>query len=512
VISPLPRLAGSDRWIPLLPALAGLAALGGYAALAAFPVPGADPVPSAAPVAAAAFALLQLFVPRSRPVRSHVLSPLNWAVLAFFLQLVVMPLVVATAGPEQAVLPRLPERAAIDQAILLAVAAFAAFTVGCALARGPRRATGPAVAVRLSPSVMLLYAALGVGGLLVRFGSLGEVLANLGDPTRLIDLDAEQSGTLRGAASTFLRPFLLTGLAMAWSRWLDRPAEAAGQVRRVAITAATAAAVLVVGATYGFNRAAFIVPLVAMAAAYAAPARRLSLTALALAGVVAVLLSEATQHYRAGGVPAAELTRSGAARQRVFDAGSLPSDVQVYGAAPQFAGFVLEAARQRGQPFTPRVLLASLLSPVPVLGKGFRDESGPVIYNQLIYGTTGVVDQILPFEAEVFLCLGPGGLAVAFLLLGAVVARLQRVFERAGSAFDRYALQFAAMWLTFLVQGSLSAVSQVFVFFMWPFYGYALLRVLSTPWRPSAPAAAATAGAGFPSPDGPGSGARQVSK
>jgi len=125
---------------------------------------------------------------------------------------------------------------------------------------------------------------------------------------------------------------------------------------------------------------------------------------------------------------------------------------------------------------------------VPILGKSVRDQSGPAIYNRLIYGEPDIADQVIPFEAEVWLSLGPLGLIAAFLLLGALISRLQRAFDAADNAFDSYAIQFTAIWATFLIEGSLAVVSQVFVYFAWPLYAYALARpLLRSPSRGAAP-------------------------
>jgi hypothetical protein len=302
------------------------------------------------------------------------------------------------------------------------------------------------------------------------------MVAALAEPARFSAISDEQQGTLGGAASTFLRPFLLGAIVMAWCRWIDRGGSGSPRLVRVAVTNATAVAVVIVGATYSFNRAAFLVPLLAMAAAYSVHVGRLSLGVLAVLGSLLAGLAWVQGQYRTSDLKAAELARSDSARSQVFLSGDLGTQVQVYANAPQFAAFLLEAVERNNEHFGPGVLLGSLLSPVPIVGKGFRDSSGGVIYNRLIYSSIDSADQIIPFEAEVYLCLGPAGLAAAFLLMGVVIARLQRSFDRAATAFDSYALQYTSMWVIFLVQGSLAAVSQTFVFFLWPIYGYALYR------------------------------------
>jgi len=180
-------------------------------------------------------------------------------------------------------------------------------------------------------------------------------------------------------------------------------------------------------------------------------------------------------------VTAAEMVRSGAARRDVLLSQDLGSQLQTYASAPQFTGYLLETAAGSHERFSPRVLLASLLSPVPIVGKAFRERSGPALYNRLIYGNVDVMDQIIPFEGEVYLCLGPSGLVGAFVAIGLIIGRMQRSFDLAPSAVDAYALQFTATWVAFLVQGSLASVSQIFIFVLWPIYGYALLRLRGRP-------------------------------
>jgi hypothetical protein len=470
--------AAPSAWFGFLLVLAAIAAVNAYAFLIAFPSPSRPRVPLTAPIAAGAFALLQIVFPACRPARRQLISPLNWVLLAFFLQLVLMPLTVSWGGAAYGMLPYLPSQRALDASIALSVAAFGAFSLGCTIAA--RRDDAHAPAAQTVPGWMLaLYAGAGMIGLLLRFGSIDEIFVTLAEPNRFADLSAEQQGSLRGAASTFLRPFLLTAIVMAWCAWIDRRAPPLPPPRatRWAVTAVTAGAVAIVGATYSLNRAAFIVPLVAMAAAYSAHVRHLSWPALAVLGSLMGALAVVPGQYRSSHMTAAELAQSKSARRDVFFGGDLGDQLQVYGSAPQFTGYLLEAAERNNERFTPSSLLASLLSPVPILGKAFRDSSGPALYNRLIYGNDGIADQNIPFEGEVYLCLGPAGLVGAFLLIGAAIGRLQRSFSRAATAFESYALQFTATWVAFLVQGSLAAMAQVFVFFFWPIYGYALLRL-----------------------------------
>ncbi|GEJ58163.1 hypothetical protein [Anaeromyxobacter diazotrophicus] len=478
-----PRLPG--MWAPFLLTIAAVGALCAYALLLVASSSRGAEMPVAAPFAAGAFAFFQLIFPATRPRRDHVLSPLNWAVLAFFLQLVAMPLMISCVGMSRGTLPYLPSAPAVEKSLLLSILAFGAFSGGYAfLERGGRGAGARESArLRLPRLLVAAYVVMGVAGILLRFGSFGAMFATLGDPEKFWSGTPATETTLADAASTFLRPFLIGGIVMAWCAWIEQRGARASRLARLLASALAAAAMILVGATYAFNRGSFVVPLVALAAAYSFHVRRLSMGALVSMALLLLGLSAVFGQYRRGEATPAELLEGGGQRENVLPKDPL-GEVQVYGSAPQFAGFLLEAGERGERRFSPRVLLGSLMYPVPVLGKPFREESGPVIFNRLIYRESDIVDQIIPFQAEVWLSLGPVGLLAAFLLLGALLARLQRAFDAAQTTFDSYAIQFTAIWATFLIQGSLAVVSQVFVYFALPIYGYMLVRRWLRRWEP----------------------------
>ena len=72
--------------------------------------------------------------------------------------------------------------------------------------------------------------------------------------------------------------------------------------------------------------------------------------------------------------------------------------MQIYASAPQMSAYLIEALE--GRFYYGKTLLPSVVYPIPVLGKPFRDLSGPVIFNELIYGDSDNVDQIIPLAGE----------------------------------------------------------------------------------------------------------------
>ena len=126
-----------------------------------------------------------------------------------------------------------------------------------------------------------------------------------------------------------------------------------------------------------------------------------------------------------------------------------------------------------------KILVSSALAPMPILGKPFRENSGTAIYNRLIYGMIDAEDQIAPFQGEAFLDFHLAGVLVAFCLLGLVAFKLQFAFAHSQSFFEIFIWQYFAVWTFFLIFGSLSVVSQIFIYFCWPFYFYSIYRHLS---------------------------------
>jgi hypothetical protein len=155
---------------------------------------------------------------------------------------------------------------------------------------------------------------------------------------------------------------------------------------------------------------------------------------------------------------------------------------QVYGGAPQFLGFFLEMDKWGSTPQWGRVSGSSALAPLPVLGKPFRDSTGTAIYNRLIYGMLDVQDQIAPFQGEAFLDFHLPGLLAAFALLGWLTFKLQTAFAGSPSFFETFVWQYFSVWICFLIFGSLSVVSQICIYFCWPFYLYFLCRRLRPRW------------------------------
>jgi Ca2+/Na+ antiporter len=96
----------------------------------------------------------------------------------------------------------------------------------------------------------------------------------------------------------------------------------------------------------------------------------------------------------------------------------------------------------------------------------------------LIYGVLESEDQIAPFQGEAFLDFHLAGVLGGFCFLGWIAFKLQTAFAQSQSFFEIFTWQYFSVWTFFLIFGSLSVVSQIFIYFCWPFYLYFIYRSL----------------------------------
>jgi hypothetical protein len=457
------------------------------AVAAAFVLARAENRYPAAMAGALAFFLVQCFLPGCRPVAFRPLCPWNWALFVFYLQLVLLPLSLLVFGPLPGVLPALPSGFAINLAILIDVAAFLCFCVVYHFLRRrsqvARQSANPGQhpAACYSPSLAYigLNAAIGVAGFFFAFGNFAALQQYFSDPSGYLGALPSVSAKFSVAAGLFLRPFLGFALVLVWCRWLDRGNDGRIEAWSGIVTLFAILAVCLADATFHYNRGSLLVPLVAMLAVILSGPRRFPRGTLAFGGVALLLVLSLMPFYgvyRSSDFTLRQLATEPSAREFLSDKIDLPEMFQVYGGAPQFLAFFLEQGRWAVHPAWGHVLLSSVLSPVPILGKPFRRNSGTAIYNRLIYGTSDVADQIAPFAGEMFLDFHLAGVLAGFCLLGWIASRLQRAFENSTSSIEIFVWQYFAIWTFFLIFGSASVVSQILLYFGWPLYLYLFSR------------------------------------
>jgi hypothetical protein len=460
-------------------------------AIAFLSVPAENKYPGAL-IGSFVFFLVQCFLPYCRPVSGKLLCPWNWALFVFFLQLVLLPLSVLLFGPSKGVLPFLPSDRAINFAMLINTAAFTAFcTTYHFFARrweigrrsSPSLKNSPAGARAPSLAYIALNGALGLIGFFFAFGALSRVEEYFSDPSGYLSRLAGDADKLGLAAGQFLRPFLGIYVVMLWCRWLDGKRSHKTKHFSSIITALAILAVCFSNATFNYNRGSLVVPLVAMLAVIVSGPGRAPRRTVVSAGAIVLLvlvLMPFYGAYRNSNFTGHELFNDPSVRDFLADKVELSDLFQVYGGAPQYLGFFLETGNWGAEPQWGKVLVSSAMAPVPILGKAFRQNSGTAIFNRLIYGTLDVADQIAPFQGEAFLDFHLPGVLVGFFVLGWIAFKLQTAFARSQSFFEMFTWQYFSVWTFILIFASLSVVSQIFIYFCWPFYLYFFYRRLKS--------------------------------
>lgn len=427
---------------------------------------------SAVPISFAAFLAVQIAVPRARWNSERAFGPGNVALLLFAMQLVVVPSLFLIAGPAQGALRVMPPAQYINTALLLQALAYVCFSLGYVARSSTRKSPALLGPHGIRTAVAVAFVAVGALGIALAFPTLGELIdyfAGRGD----VFLVAGPS-TLSDAAASFLQPFLAYGLVVLWaSRIVQRRP---GQ-RVTAAELALAAAVLAASGVYSYNRAAVVVPLLALLTAYGRFGRRLPVWRVVVVAALLAALAFEFGQYRA------EYIGTQGGRFNATEAGltgpeeQFTDTVQVYANGAQFWALTVQDADRFGLR-DGRTLLGSALLPVPVLGRPFRTESGPTAYNELVYGRADTADQILGFGAELYWNLGLPGLALGYAILGGVVRRFDDLVGDAPDPLAAYTWSYAGVWVALLVINSLSVIAQIAVYFAWPIIAVLLLARL----------------------------------
>ena len=424
----------------------------------------------AVPISFATFLAIQLLVPRVRWNRDRVFGPGNVAAMLFFLQLVVIPTALVLSGPFLGTLRFFPADQYVNTAVMLQALAYACYAGGYVAWTKPVRPRPFLLEPGLTTGIAVSFIVLGAVGLALAFPSVGALVDYFRGQG---DIFEEGPATLRAAAGQFFRPFLAYGVIMLWAALIARrrPGARLQPLEMGLIVVAIGAS-----ATYNYNRASVVIPLLALVTAYSCFGRRQSparLVALvAILAVVGFMFGEYRDVYAAthGGTinPAtAGLDQSGA---------SFADNVQGYGNGPQFSAIIVQEVDRTGHGDS---IVSSVMFPVPTLGKPFRNTSGPIVYNELIYGEPDITDQNLGFVAELYWNFGIPGIVVGYFLLGFAVRRFDDRIEVAPDALASYTWSYCGIWVALLVIHSISVLAQIITYFFWPAFAMFIITYLA---------------------------------
>jgi len=452
--NPLPR---ATLWVLAINAIA----LIGFAC-----APVAQEYPLAG-VGILAFLFVQVFLPACRIRVTAPVCPANIAQGYYWIQLVLLTVLIGYFGFSQGALPYLPSKGAINLAIVVHVLGYLSFCVAYQCCSRVTVGGGPHESAPGTAYLIVPFAVLGLLGLLLTHGGVAGFIDYVSSPIEH-RLRAEDPTTPQGAAGNFLKHFLGFAVVLAWSWWLGRAPR-----RKMSIIAVTAGVVIVLlVANFNYNRGTMLGPLVGLAAAFSVHVWRIPFKGLVLAGMLALSLAFVFGWYRASDLDITELSASALAD--TWDPEGVVEFMQIYASAPQMTAYLIESLE--GKFYYGKTLLPSLVYPIPVLGKPYRDTSGTGIFNELIYGDTESVDQVIPLDGELYINFHLAGVVLGKVLLGCFLAWLQGKFVGAPNPVESYAWLMMALWTVF--PGSLAVTSQIYVYSFWPIYIYFVVKSL----------------------------------
>ncbi len=421
---------------------------------------------------------------RCRPTLQQLLCPGNWALFVFMIHLVAAPCSVAISGATLSVYPDLPSDASINLSMLLNLLAYAAYSF--VYDRSMKGHTAPVEHLVMphktaSTWKMLLVAAfvaIGILGFVLSFEGFDELVTYYLRPSLRPHLQAPGSATLQMAIAQMSRPFLTFGVILFWCLLMERKTVARSPLARGSVTAAIVFAVLLASGGGVVNRGTMVVPVVAMAGSYSLMVRRLRGWVLILSVAAGFLALLALGAYRNGTAAATDLTDNDLARQELVRRVDATATLQLQFQAPQFSAFLFDRTEWGKHLYFGKTLLASLVYPVPVFGRPFREYSGVSLLNQMIYNAPFPTDQIISFAGELFLNFHLFGVIIGFGLLARVLFQLNRAFLETQDMFSAFALLYVAIWTIVLINTSIEVLSQSLIYLCGPLGVYSAHQLL----------------------------------
>lgn len=419
-----------------------------------------------------AFTLVQLFLPACWPNLESPICPGNIAQLFFWVQLVLVPVLIGYFGLSLGTLPNLPAGKFIDLAIGIKVLGYFSFCIAFqafASLSHARKDTRKQKAVSRAPFAFIAaFAGIGMVGWLLHYGGIGGFLSYIASPEEQ-RLREQEAATIGGALGNILRHFLGFAIVWMWSEWVLR--QNRNEKGMFVPISSAAFGCMVVFASFGYNRGSMVAPVLGMTAAYSSHVRRISLTVVAVAGSILLLIAFLFGEYRSTSMQFSDLSVDEVSS--LVDQQGMVDNIQIYASGPQLTAYMLERLDSSLYGQHRSTIIPSILYPIPIIGKPFREMSGVVLFNRLIYGEADVLDQNFHYDAELYLNYQLVGVILGYLLIGFVQQFLQMRFRNAGRPITSYAWLIVGTWTMF--PGSLPVLSQLCIYSFWPIYAYAII-------------------------------------
>ncbi len=433
-------------------------------------------------------ALMPWVLPRARFRTDAYFSPVNVALALLHLKIVLVPILLMNFGFRNEISALTASLGSMEKAVLVDTIAYVAFCIGLQLfsdrpVNPGRYSLLPALSGTPGHGFTVAFALLGVVGLFLTFGSVGRFLEYFSDPASVIT--QEGGASVGDFLGTMLRPFFAFALVTWWAGVADESRETGNRWRPALVGIAAAVGITIANMTFSFNRGAFVFPVLSLIAVYSARIRRipfvLTLTGIAICVPLLLAVASFRSNSQLAKVSPTATSDSG------LSMADLTDNIVVYCGGPQLTAVFYESLDWGDKLFGGTSLVSSVLSPIPILGKSFREDGGPIVYNKAIYGMAGIDDQIPPFTSELFGNFHVAGVVAGLLGLAFLLARLESWMDVVGSTFGAFVIQYIAVWGAMLSVWSVSVYAQILFYFLGPVYLYlAVMRIRA--WLRRAPA------------------------
>ncbi|HYP15152.1 MAG TPA: hypothetical protein VEQ63_14580, partial [Bryobacteraceae bacterium] len=172
-----------------------------------------------APIALCIFFSGSWLLMKRTQTRLTELTPLSWSLLVFFIQLVLIPLLILMSEPAVGTLRVLPSPTSINYGLLLSTFAFCAFVLGFSLRHRTELRRTHLIRAEWKPPLHIALS-------FIVMGLLGFYLYSVGSPSLSLLMDPQLARQVARSAetgfseasATFLRPVFVAGLVLLWIR------------------------------------------------------------------------------------------------------------------------------------------------------------------------------------------------------------------------------------------------------------------------------------------------------
>jgi hypothetical protein len=412
------------------------------------------------------FFALQVGLKTFRFNNTNWLSVKNCALYFFYIHQVIVPITVSLFGQKAIVISTLYNASAEALAVTIYrnLLGMCVFAITLSLYEYYQREM--VTHVDLGKRVPLLF---GLGMLIfglitvtIQFGSPSGMIEFYLDPANERDFMPESAPVW--VVMNLFRGFAATGLIIVWCAMLD-----SRNYRRLACWCTPLVALAVLLLNFQANRASMAFPLLGMGAVFSQRAWRIPALAVIFALVMLFPVMLFLASFRGSKFLLTEALQDTGIRRVVIEDLAVVPNLQTYFQAPQGETLLVEQVTER---LWGTSLVSSIMAPVPLLGKSFRNYSGTEIYNRAIYGDLPANDQVIPYTGEWYINFGMLGVVVGYMLLALLVSYFDKQFHFYvnGGAMQLYAFAVFGLWGAYGVIVSVAVVSQLYIYLGFPIY------------------------------------------